>query len=121
MAFFRSIVRLGIIGKERLQYWNLLFWTLFNRPKLFPQAVTLAIYGYHFRLVYERHVQKDRLASLRATTARLRRYAAGKASEAISNVKNEIASARRPVRREASGARQAKDAPRNDEPLMTCQ
>ncbi len=59
MAFFRSIVRLGIIGKERLQYWNLLFWTLFNRPKLFPQAVTLAIYGYHFRLVYERHVQKD--------------------------------------------------------------
>ncbi len=59
MAFFRTIVRLGIIGKERLQYWNLLFWTLFNRPRLFPQAVTLAIYGYHFRLVYERHVQKD--------------------------------------------------------------
>ncbi|CAG1770238.1 partial Hopanoid C-2 methylase, partial [uncultured bacterium] len=58
MAFFRTIVRLGIIGKERLQYWNLLFWTLFNRPRLFPQAVTLAIYGYHFRLVYERHVQK---------------------------------------------------------------
>ncbi len=58
LAFFRSAVRLGIIGKERLQYWNLLFWTLFNRPRLFPQAVTLAIYGYHFRLVYEQHVQK---------------------------------------------------------------
>ncbi len=57
MAFFRSIVRLGIIGKELLQYWNLLFWTLFHRPKLFPQAVTLAIYGYHFRLICERHVQ----------------------------------------------------------------
>ena len=57
MAFFRSIVRLGIIGKERLQYWNLLFWTLFHRPRLFPQAVTLAIYGYHFRLICERHVQ----------------------------------------------------------------
>ncbi len=61
MAFFRSIVRLGIMGKERLQYWNLLFWTLFTRPKLFPQAVTLAIYGYHFRLVYERHVHKANL------------------------------------------------------------
>ncbi len=57
MAFFRSIVRLGIIGKERMQYWNLLFWTLFHRPKLFPEAVTLAIYGYHFRLICERHVQ----------------------------------------------------------------
>jgi hypothetical protein len=57
MAFFRSIVRLGIIGKERLQYWNLLFWTLFHRPQLFPEAVTLAIYGYHFRLICERHVQ----------------------------------------------------------------
>ena len=57
LAFFRSIVRLGIIGKERLQYWNLLIWTLFHRPRLFPQAVTLAIYGYHFRLICERHVQ----------------------------------------------------------------
>jgi radical SAM superfamily enzyme YgiQ (UPF0313 family) len=57
LAFFRSIVRLGIIGKERLQYWNLIFWTLVRRPRLFPQAVTLAIYGYHFRRVCERHVQ----------------------------------------------------------------
>ncbi len=57
LAFFRSVVRLGIIGRERLQYWNLLLWTLFHRPKLFPQAVTLAIYGYHFRLICERHVQ----------------------------------------------------------------
>ncbi len=57
MAFFRSIVRLGILGRERLQYWNLLFWTLFRRPQLFPQAVTLAIYGYHFRTICERHVR----------------------------------------------------------------
>ncbi len=57
LAFFRSIVRLGIIGKERLPYWNLIFWTLLRRPRLFPQAVTLAIYGYHFRRVCEQHVQ----------------------------------------------------------------
>jgi radical SAM superfamily enzyme YgiQ (UPF0313 family) len=56
MAFFRSTVRLGIIGRERVQYWNLLFWTLLRRPKLFPQAVTMAIYGYHFRTICEQHV-----------------------------------------------------------------
>jgi len=57
MAFFRSILRLGIIGKERLQYWKLFAWTLIRRPRLFPLAITLAIYGFHFRQVIEMHVQ----------------------------------------------------------------
>jgi radical SAM superfamily enzyme YgiQ (UPF0313 family) len=56
LAFFRSIYRLGITGVERLHYWRLFFWTLFRRPKLFPLAITLAIYGYHFRQVCELHV-----------------------------------------------------------------
>ncbi len=55
-AFFRSVVRLGIIGKERVQYWKLVTWTLFRRPKLFPLAITFAIYGYHFRQVMDLHV-----------------------------------------------------------------
>jgi len=49
MALPKSIVRLGIIGRERIQYWRLFFWTLFRRPKLFPYAITLSIYGFHFR------------------------------------------------------------------------
>ena len=53
LAFLRSIYRLGIIGKERIYYWKLLFWTIFQRIELFPLAVTLAIYGYHFRTVCE--------------------------------------------------------------------
>jgi len=53
MAFFRSVFRLGIFGKERRYYWNLLVWTLFRRPALFAEAVTFAIYGYHFRKVCE--------------------------------------------------------------------
>jgi radical SAM superfamily enzyme YgiQ (UPF0313 family) len=57
MAFFRSTYQLGIRGTERAQYWALLLWTLFRRPKLFPLAVTLAIYGFHFRLVTELNVQ----------------------------------------------------------------
>jgi radical SAM superfamily enzyme YgiQ (UPF0313 family) len=55
-ALFRSIYRLGIIGKERVQYWSLFFWTLFRRPRLFPIAITLAVYGYHFRMICEQHV-----------------------------------------------------------------
>ncbi len=42
-------VRLGVVGRERFQYWRLLAWTLFHRPRLLPMAVTLAIYGHHFR------------------------------------------------------------------------
>lgn len=56
LAFFRSIVRLGIVGKERLQYWKLVVWTLFRRPRLFPLAITLSIYGYHFRQVCDLHI-----------------------------------------------------------------
>jgi hypothetical protein len=51
MALFRSIYRLGIKGAERLYYWKLFFWTLFRCPKKFPLAITLAVYGYHFRKV----------------------------------------------------------------------
>ena len=56
MAFGRSLFRLGIVGKERSHYWRLLFWTRLRRPELFPLAVTLAIYGHHFRRVCELHV-----------------------------------------------------------------
>lgn len=56
LAFFRSILRLGILGKERRQYWDLFFWSLRNRPDLFPLAITLSIYGYHFRRVSEQHI-----------------------------------------------------------------
>jgi radical SAM superfamily enzyme YgiQ (UPF0313 family) len=56
-AFFRAAYQLGIRGKERSQYWALLTWALFRRPKLFPLAVTLAIYGFHCRLVTEMYVQ----------------------------------------------------------------
>jgi radical SAM superfamily enzyme YgiQ (UPF0313 family) len=62
LAFFRSIVRLGILGKERFHYWKLLLWTLFHRPQLFSEAVTFAIYGYHFRKVCERRLVDERSA-----------------------------------------------------------
>jgi radical SAM superfamily enzyme YgiQ (UPF0313 family) len=51
LAFFRTTVRIGIFGKERIHYWNLMVWTLFRCPKLLPLAVTLAIHGHHFRKI----------------------------------------------------------------------
>ncbi len=49
LALAYSGLRLGVIGRERFQYWRLLSWTLFHRPMQMPLAVTLAIYGHHFR------------------------------------------------------------------------
>ncbi len=56
LAFFRSGLRLGLLGRERLQYWYLLLWTLFHKPRLVPLAVTLAIYGHHYRKICELHI-----------------------------------------------------------------
>jgi radical SAM superfamily enzyme YgiQ (UPF0313 family) len=51
LAFFRSVFRLGIFGKERFQFWGILAWTLVHRPRMLPLAVTFAIYGHHFRKI----------------------------------------------------------------------
>ena len=48
-ALLRSMVTLGIKGVERVEYWKLFFWALFRKPRTFPTAITLAIYGHHFR------------------------------------------------------------------------
>ena len=53
MAFAHSSVRLGIFGRERFHFWGLLVWTFFRRPAHFQIAVTLAIYGHHFRKTCE--------------------------------------------------------------------
>ncbi len=55
-AFIRSIIVLGIMGKERFHYWRLLLCTMFTRPRLIPQVVTLSIYGFHFRKVFEKRL-----------------------------------------------------------------
>lgn len=54
-AFLKSIWQLGIIGKERIYYWKIFFWTLFRRPQLLPTAITYAVYGFHFRKIYENY------------------------------------------------------------------
>ena len=56
-AFFRSMVVLGCLGKERIHYWRVFFWSLLKKPRLLPLVITLAIYGYHFRTVSESHTR----------------------------------------------------------------
>lgn len=53
-AGIKSMLRLGIIGRERIQYWKLLFWTLFKRPGHLSYSVTSAIFGFHFRKVFRK-------------------------------------------------------------------
>jgi len=55
-ALLRSMVVLGVIGKERFHYWKLFFWAMIRRPSLFPMAITFAIYGFHFRKIFERQI-----------------------------------------------------------------
>jgi len=51
LAIIRSTIRLGVLGRERFQYWKIMLWTLFRRPGMLPLTVTIAIYGYHFRKI----------------------------------------------------------------------
>ena len=53
LSFFRAGLRLGVFGKERFQYWYLILWTLIRKPKLVSIAVTLSVYGYHYRKICE--------------------------------------------------------------------
>ncbi|MHB8122128.1 MAG: B12-binding domain-containing radical SAM protein [Desulfuromonadaceae bacterium] len=54
-ALFKSILFLGVIGRERLYFWKLFFWSIAKCPRLFPLAITYAIYGFHFRKVAEKY------------------------------------------------------------------
>lgn len=51
MALFKSILKLGILGEERIYYWKLFLWSLFRKPQLFSLAILFTIYGFHFRKI----------------------------------------------------------------------
>jgi len=52
IAFIKSIIIIGILNKGRREYWKFFIWTLLRRPGLFIDAMTYAVYGYHYRTVY---------------------------------------------------------------------
>ena len=56
LSLFRSAFRLGVLGKERLHYWQLMLWTMIRKPRLISVAITLSIYGYHYRRICEQYI-----------------------------------------------------------------
>jgi predicted protein tyrosine phosphatase len=52
MALIKSVVIIGILEKNRKYYWELLLWSLFRKPKVFPLAITYSIQGYHYRKIF---------------------------------------------------------------------
>ena len=60
-AFFKSIYVLGLLNKGRREYWKFMIWTIINKPKLFIDALTFAVYGYHYRTIYGISQFKDNI------------------------------------------------------------
>jgi hypothetical protein len=54
-ALWKSFWILGWKETGKRYYWRLMLATFFKRPRSFPVAVKLAIYGYHFRRVVEKY------------------------------------------------------------------
>ncbi len=52
VALLKANFYFGFLGRERKYYWKLFFWSLFKRPNVFRLAITLSIYGYHFRKIF---------------------------------------------------------------------
>lgn len=70
-AFLKSIWHIGILEKDRLHYWKLIFWAM-KKPQRFPLVVRFSIYGFHFRKTFENlRLQIQQLAETTKSPARL--------------------------------------------------
>lgn len=67
-AFLKSILYLGILdkGKNKFYYWRLLLNALLFYRQAFGEAVSSAIFGYHFRKLLNSKERTDRNRALRA-------------------------------------------------------
>jgi radical SAM superfamily enzyme YgiQ (UPF0313 family) len=46
-----AVWKLGIREKGKHHFWKLCIWTTLRRPRMLPEAISLAIYGFHYRRV----------------------------------------------------------------------
>jgi len=49
--FIKLVWNLGVIGKGKIYFWKLFIHSLFNHPQKFVLAMTLAVYGFHFKQI----------------------------------------------------------------------
>jgi radical SAM superfamily enzyme YgiQ (UPF0313 family) len=57
-ALFSALWKLGILEKGKRYFWKLMFWTAFKKPAYLAEALTLAIYGFHFRMILTARAQR---------------------------------------------------------------
>ncbi len=50
-AFIKLVWILGFLEKGKLHFWKILFYSLFKHPQKFSLAMTLVVYGFHFRRI----------------------------------------------------------------------
>ena len=50
-AFLKSLLVIGVLSRGRREYWKFFTKALLFHRRAFPEAMTLAIIGYHFRRV----------------------------------------------------------------------
>ena len=56
-ALFLSILRQGILDKSRFSYWRFVLGAATRHPRSFGAAMTMAVMGYHFRMITEQVMQ----------------------------------------------------------------
>lgn len=60
-ALFKAMFYLGILERGRRHYWKLLLKTLMKHPYFFSEAITFAIYGFHFRKIFSENLPKPQM------------------------------------------------------------
>lgn len=55
ISFVRLIFKLGVVDKDRAEFWHYTRQVFFTHRKRFAQAMTLAAMGYHFRKLTEEY------------------------------------------------------------------
>jgi radical SAM superfamily enzyme YgiQ (UPF0313 family) len=58
-GLFKSVWYLGIVERSRRYYWKLVTKALFKYRRAFPEAVGMAIWGFHFRKVTQKLLKQS--------------------------------------------------------------
>jgi hypothetical protein len=69
---------MGITGPDRKEYWSMIWSVLTRMPSKFSMAITLTVYGYHFRQVAKLHlgsvVEKEKVLLTIDTNIKQKEY-----------------------------------------------
>lgn len=64
IALNKSFWVLGVKEKGRGYFWKLMLWTMFKKPRVMQQSITMAIYGFHFRKIAQQYAVQLDLANM---------------------------------------------------------